>query len=166
MSKPNAKKNEDTSKDCEPTPAEFKAAVDEFERCLLSPVISGELPAWVDEVQAAWSEAAAQIHFQAKHLHPQQYEEIANQDPELLPRIDLLKAEDATIEEQCQKIQQAVIRVAQHAPMLEPDEEKAQKHTKGLIEKGLAYIARVRKQDIAVRSWYVEAFDRDIGAVD
>ena len=59
-----------------------------------------------------------------------------------------------------------VVRVVQHLPKLEPDEEKAQKHIKSLIDDGVAFAARVRKQSVAVQTWYVEAFDRDSGAVD
>jgi hypothetical protein len=146
--------------------AAFKTALDEFERSLVRPIISGELPAWVQEVQEAWREAAGQIHYQIKHLHPRQYEEIAQQDPELLPRIDLLKIEDTGIEEQREKINQSVVRIAEHVPKLEPDEEKAQKYTKTLVDDGLAFVARIRKQVVAVQTWYIEAFNRDRGAVD
>jgi hypothetical protein len=146
--------------------AAFKAAVDEFERCLVTPILSGQLAAWVGEVQEAWREAAGQVHYQIKHLHPRQYEEIAKQDPELFPRIDLLKLEDGAIEEHRDKINQTVVRLAQHIPKLEPDEEKAQKHTKSVVDDGLAFIARVRKQVVAVQTWYIEAFNRDGGAVD
>src|SRR4051812_32752696 len=144
----------------------FKAALDEFERCSVTPILSGELAAWVQEVREAWREAAGQVHFQLKHLHPRQYEEIAKQDPALLPRIDLLKLEDAAIEDQRDKINQLMVRLAQHIPKLEPDEEKSQKHTKSLVDDGLAFVARVRKQVVTVQTWYIEAFNRDRGAVD
>src|SRR6478752_4464111 len=110
--------------------AAFKSAVDNFERSLLHPLLSGELPNWVKEIQHDWREAASQIHYQIKHQHPRQYEEIAQQDPELLPRVDLLKREDSAIEEQREVINQAVDRVAEHIPKLEPDEGKAEKFTK------------------------------------
>jgi hypothetical protein len=146
--------------------AAFKSAVDDFERSLLRPLLSGELPNWVKEVHQDWREAASHIHYQIKHQHPRQYEEIAQQDPELLPRIDLLKREDAAIEVERETINQAVDRVAEHLPKLEPDEGKAEKFTKPLIDDGMAFIARVRKQVIAVQTWYIEAFNRDRGAVD
>ncbi len=146
--------------------AAFKSSLDEFERALLHPLISGELSTWVQDIQHDWSEAASHIHYQLKHQHPRQYEEIAQQDPELLSRIDLLKAEDAAIEEHREKISQAVARVAEHVPKLEPDEAKAEKHTKPLVDDGMAFVARVRKQVVAVQTWYIEAFNRDRGAGD
>jgi uncharacterized protein (DUF3084 family) len=146
--------------------AELKVAIDNFETNLVTPIMPGELAGWVDQLQKAWKEAAAQIHYHAKHLHPRQFEEIAKQDPELLPRVELLKAEDTAIEEQRDKINQAVTRVAEHAPKLEPNEEKAQKYTTSLIDDAMGFVARVRKQCVAVQTWYVEAFNRDHGAVD
>ena len=97
-------------------PNDLKAALGNFETCLVTPIVSGELADWLDEVRKAWAEASTQVHYHIKHLYPRQYEEIAKQDPELLPRIELLKAEDEAIEQQRQQFSQSVGRVAQHAP--------------------------------------------------
>lgn len=145
---------------------ELKTALANFETTLVTPIVSGELAGWTEGVEKAWTEASAQIHYHVEHLHPRQYDEIANQDPELLPRIELLKAEDEAIEQQREQMATTIKRVAEHAPKLEPDEEKAQKHTKTLIDDGTSFLARVRKQEVAVQTWYVEAFNRDGGAVD
>ncbi len=145
---------------------ELRMALADFETDLMTPIVSGELGTWIEEVEEGWAETSAQIHYYVKHLHPRQYEEIASQDPALLPRIELLKAEDEAIEQLREQIATTVKRVAEHVPKLEPDEEKAQKHTQTLIDDGTAFLARVRKQEIAVQTWYVEAFNRDRGAVD
>ena len=145
---------------------DLKPALADFETSLVTPIISGELATWAKEVQKTWSEASAQIHYHLKHLHPRQYGEISQQDPELLPRIELLQAEDEAIEQQREQLAQAISRVTQHMPKFEPDEEKAQKHTKILVDDGTAFLVRVRKQEAAVQTWYVEAFNRDRGAVD
>jgi uncharacterized protein (DUF3084 family) len=137
-----------------------------FEESLLAPTVSGELTTWLEQVQKSWEEASAQIHFHAKHLHPRQYDEISKQDPELFPRIEQLQAEDEAIEQQRAQLSQAIGRVCQHAPKLEPDEEKAQKYIKTIVDDGTAFLIRVRKQEVAVQTWYVEAFNRDGGAVD
>lgn len=155
----------DTLKQVRPE-AELKSAVDAFETSLVRPLVSGELAPWIQEVQTAWREAAAQIHYHTKHLHPRQYEAIAKQDPELLPRIDLLRAEDVALEEQREAIHQSVTRTAEHLPKLDPDEEKAQKHIRSLVDDGTKFVTQVRKQSVAVQTWYIEAFSRDAGAVD
>jgi len=145
---------------------ELRAALARFETSLVTPIISGELSGWLDEVKAGWSEASAQVHHHVKHLHSRQYDEISEQDPELLPRIELLKAEDEAIDQQREQLACVMMRVAEHAPKLEPDEEKAQKHTQSLVDGGVSFLTRVRKQEAAVQTWYVEAFNRDRGAVD
>ena len=145
---------------------DLKNALAAFETSLLAPSVSGELSTWLQEVQKTWEEAPAQIHYHVKHLHPRQYEEIAKQDAELLPRIDQLRKDDEAIEEQREKLSQSIGRVGQHAPKLEPDEEKAQKHVKSMVDDGMAFLIGVRKQEVAVQTWYVEAFNRDGGAVD
>jgi hypothetical protein len=145
---------------------DLKTVLAKFETSLLAPTVSGELATWLEEVQKSWEEASAQIHFHVKHLHPSQYEEISKQDPELLPRIEQLQAEDESIEQQRAQLSDSIGRVGQHAPKLEPDEAKAQKYIKTLVDQGTAFLTQVRKQEVAVQTWYVEAFNRDGGAVD
>jgi hypothetical protein len=145
---------------------DLKTVLTTFETSLLTPTVSGELASWLKEVQKSWEEASVQIHFHVKHLHPRQYDEIAKQDPELLPRIDQLRAEDEAIELQRAQLAQSIGRMGQHVPKMEPDEEKAQKYTKAIIDNGTAFVTQVRKQEVAVQTWYVEAFNRDGGAVD
>jgi hypothetical protein len=145
---------------------ELNTVLAKFETSLLSPTISGELASWLEEVQKSWEEASTQIHYYIKHLHPRQYDEIAKQDPELFPRIEQLQAEDEAIEQQRAQLSQSIGRVGQHVPKMEPDEEKAQKYTKAMIDNGTAFLIQVRKQEAAVQTWYVEAFNRDGGAVD
>lgn len=148
------------------SPEQLKTALSTFETSLLTPTVSGELASWLEEVQKSWEEASTQIHFHVKHLHPRQYDEISKQDPELFPKIEQLQAEDEAIEQQRGQLSQLIGRVGQHAPKLEPDEEKAQKYTKSIVDQGTAFLTQVRKQEVAVQTWYVEAFNRDRGAVD
>ena len=75
-------------------------------------------------------------------------------------------AEDAAIEQDREKLHHTVQRMAEHVPKLAPDEDKAVRHTAKLVDGGVALVARVRKQEVAVQTWYSEAFNRDRGAVD
>jgi hypothetical protein len=145
---------------------ELKSALTVLETSLSTPIVSGELAAWVDEVRKTWQQASARIHEAVTRLHPRQYDEIAEQDLELLPQVERLKLEDEAIERDRQRIGQMIERDAQHVPKLEPDEGKAQKHVQNLIDDGLAFITRVRKQEVAVETWLVEAFNRDRGTAD
>jgi hypothetical protein len=145
---------------------ELKAALTALETSLNTPIVSGELGDWLEAVRKSWAEASAQIRHHVNQLHPRQFEQIGKEDPELLPRVEPLQREDRAIEEECVRITLAVERNSQHVPRLEPDEEKALKHTKKLVEDGIAAIVRVRKQEVAIQTWYLEAFNRDRGAVD
>jgi hypothetical protein len=145
---------------------DLKTALTAFETSLSTPIVSGELASWVGEVAKAWKTASATIHDCMTVVHPRQYEEMAEEDLELLPQIERLKAEDEAIERERERIGNMVERDAQHVPKLEPDEAKAQKHVQNLIDEGLAFVMRARKQEVALETWLVEAFNRDRGTAD
>jgi hypothetical protein len=146
--------------------SELKLALEAFEVAVATPIVSGDLSDWIETLQKTWAEVSAQVQRTVQESHAKQYEQIGEQDPELLPRIELLTAEDEAIAHEREKLDNAVTRVAQHVPKLEPDEQKAQKFVKPLIDDSMAFVARVKKQAVAVQTWYVEAFTRDRGAVD
>jgi hypothetical protein len=145
---------------------ELRVSLASFETSVATPIVSGELPDWADKIQKAWSEASAQVHYHVKHLHPRQYQEISNEDPALFQQIELLKAEDEAIEQEREKLNQSVTRVATHVPKLEPDEAKANNHVQNLVDEAMTFIMRARKQQVAVQTWYVEAFNRERGGGD
>jgi hypothetical protein len=145
---------------------ELKTALEAFETSLATPVISGELADWVEALQKTWAEASAQIDERIEQRHPVQFEEIGKADPELLPRVEQLQEEDAAIKADVELLRTSLKRSLAHLPKLEPDEVKAQQHLAKFVDEGMALIARVRKQEVAIQTWYFEAFNRDRGAVD
>jgi hypothetical protein len=146
--------------------SELREALASFETSVATPIVSGELPDWADKVQKAWSEASAQVHYHVKHHHPRQFQEISNEDPALFQQVELLKAEDEALEQQREKLNQSVTRVASNVPKVEPDEGKANHQVQTLIDEALAFVVRARKQEVAVQTWYVEAFNRERGGGD
>jgi hypothetical protein len=144
----------------------LKAALDRFETCLDTPVMAGELIGWVDALQAAWSDFTIHVRQHLVELHPRLYQQIANQDPELLPRTEKLRAEDAEIAQERDTYDRLLHHFAEHAPKFEPDEEKIASQATSLVDKGIALVNRVRKQEVAVQTWFVEAFTRDCGVAD
>jgi hypothetical protein len=145
---------------------ELKAALERFETCLLSPILAGELVDWVAEAQKTWCDAAARFRQHASELHPRQYKQISKEDPELLPRTEKLQAEDAEIGEDVEEFDRAFRRFAEHAPKFEPDEEKIVRHAQKVIDDGVALVTRIRKQEAAVQTWFIESFNRDRGVAD
>ena len=146
--------------------AELKSALEAFEVSLATPIISGELADWLKQVGLAWSKLLDQLRHNIEHAHAEQFALIEEQDLELLPNVEQLQTEDAAILEDCDALERTIARTTSHAPKLEPDEEKARQHTKPLVDAGIALVTRVRKQEVALQTWYVEAFNRDRGAVD
>lgn len=144
----------------------LKTTLEQFETCLLTPVMAGELGAWCEEVRAAWGAAVAEVREHGRDLHPRQYNQISKEDPELLPRTEKLSAEDAAIEEDAEEFDRHLHRFAERAPKFEPDEEKVAEHLQALVDDGVALVTRIRKQEAAVQAWFVEAFTRDRGVAD
>jgi hypothetical protein len=145
---------------------DLREALESFETSVATPIVSGELPDWADKLQKAWLEASAQVHYHVKHLHPRQYREISNEDPALFQQVELLKAEDDAIELEREKLNGRVTGVATHVPKVEPDEGKANRYVHTLIDDAMAFIMRARKQEVAVQTWYMEAFNRERGGGD
>lgn len=145
---------------------ELKAALERFETCLLSPIMAGELIGWVAETEQTWCDAALHIRTHTKDLHPRQFKQISKEDPELLPRTEKLRTEDADIEEDVEDFDRALRRFKEHAPKFEPDEEKIARHAQKLIDDGVALVTSVRKQEAAVQTWFIESFNRDRGVAD
>jgi hypothetical protein len=148
------------------TDQELKTALERFESCLLTPMMAGELVSWVGETKAAWAEALPLVRLHLSELHPRQYKQISKEDPELLPRTEKLKAEDALIQDDGEEFDRLLHRFAEHAPKFEPDEEKISKHLQALVDDGIEFVTRVRKQEAAVQAWFIEAFTRDRGVAD
>jgi hypothetical protein len=148
------------------TERDLKDALDAFETALMTPVVSGELAVWGDQVRDAWATLTPIVERQVSRLHPKQYEEMTRQDPELFTHVDNLKAEDAAIRDEQQKLAQLIDRLANLAPLVEPDERKFNDLQAHLRKDGIAFVARVRTQQVALETWYLEAFHRDRGYVD
>jgi hypothetical protein len=148
------------------TDSALRDALASFETSITTPVISGELPDWIDKVRKSWSVASTQVKVQAQSLHPQQYDEIADADAALLRQVELMKAEDEAIDKDREKFDQTIARMAEHLPKLEPDEAKAQPHIQNMMDQGIALVTRVRKQEVAVKTWFAEAFNRERGGGD
>jgi hypothetical protein len=144
----------------------LRDALATFETSVTTPVISGELSDWIMKVKKSWGVVSSRIDEQVRDLHPQQFNEIAETDAALLRQVELLRAEDEAIELDRDKLNQAIARMAEHLPKLEPDEAKAQPHVQNLVDQSVALVTRVRKQEVAVQTWFAEAFNRDRGGGD
>ncbi len=144
-----------------PTPEdEMRTALEAFENALATPLISGEHVAWVDGAKMSWQEAATQVQRQIERIHPAQYTKMLEADSELAARIEKLRQEDATIGRQLKRIAAAVERLHRKAAA-EYDEARTDDDRRRLVNAGISFAVRMRKQEVAVKTWFVEAFNRE-----
>jgi hypothetical protein len=144
----------------------LREALAAVETSVTTPVVSGELPDWSDKVRKAWAELSPLVQEHAKQLHPEQYVEITAADAALLRQVELLRAEDEEIEKDRRRLEQTMTRMTELLPKFEPDEAKAQPHIQELMDQSIGFVMRVRKQEVAVQTWFAEAFNRERGGGD
>ena len=146
---------------------ELKEVLETFETSLTTPVISGDLASWIGYVQTNWTDLVPLIHQQVDVQHRAELKEIARENTELLPRVQQLEAEDEAIREQMRSLTASITGLAQNSARDETRETKSQENVAAaLVTEGLAFINHVRSQDVAVKTWLGEAFNRENGAGD
>jgi hypothetical protein len=144
----------------------LRESLDKLEVALTTPIIAGELADWLLELRTHWDDASARLHAALDQDHPRQYQQISKEDQEMFAIVEKLQAEDAAIAEESESFGRLLARVAEHAPKFKPDEEKLLHHTEALLNAGLALIVRIKKQEVALQTWFIEAFTRDRGIAD
>jgi hypothetical protein len=144
----------------------LQSALARLETALLTPLVSGELTTWVENARHALGELEADLWRQWDEVHPDHFRSIAAQDSEMLPRIEKLRDEDEQVKQAFLRIKQRFDELDVRSQRVEPDEARVGKHLSELTDDALAMILAARKQETAVRTWFVEAFQRDRGEVD
>jgi hypothetical protein len=144
----------------------LRDALSRLETALGTPVISGELTDWVQAVRKDFEAVRGALRAEFHEGHRQQFANIMQQDLELARRVEQLKEEDQTLLLQMAKWGEELDRLASIAAAIGRDENRAGEYTQGVVEAGLMFIAHVRKQETAITTWLMEAFQRDQGTVD
>jgi hypothetical protein len=138
----------------------------DLEDALELPQVAGELIGWTARVAASVDDVRNLLTAHLASAHRADYAEMINQDPELSTCVENLKAEDAAIRREFDRVWELATSLAAAAVRVEPDELTLAKARNRLVTDGLAVILRIRKQEAAVRTWYIEAFQRDRGVGD
>lgn len=144
----------------------LREGLERLETALETPLVPGELERWVGDVQSALDETAALLERQVGTVHQEEFNEIADEDPELFARVKLLQEEDRKSSEQLEKLRHRAEQLAIIAASIEPDEAELEEDVNAFIEQGLAFVIHVRKQEIAIATWLQEAMERDRGTAD
>lgn len=145
---------------------DLRTALEAFETALTTPIIAGEVVPWGEAVVKAWMPAAEQVRSFIPSVHKGQYKEITSQDPEMLGQVAKLKACDAAILEQLDKFERHVQQVKQRGDGEKTPEMALKPLLDLLVTEGTKLVTDVKKQIVAVQTWYQEAFNRDRGVGD
>jgi hypothetical protein len=152
------------------TPAETTESLRErlasFETLMGTPIVSGEQAAWLRASQAGLDELASLVREQFSQSHPKQFAAIRKEDGELSSQVQLLVKEDGAILKQLPELRAKADKLAQLADEVKPDEVKLADSVQKFIDSALAFVVRVRKQEQAITTWTMEAFNRDRGVGD
>jgi hypothetical protein len=146
-------------------PPNIKPALEAIETLFAAPMVPGEHVAWTEELTSKWESLEPQIR---QHLgaHEQQYKQMLEVDQEIFKRVELLRQEDQAIAAELDGIDELVERLRIKTPVAVPNEARTDKEREALTNRGLAFVVRLRKQEVAIDTWFSEAFNRDRGPGD
>jgi septal ring factor EnvC (AmiA/AmiB activator) len=144
----------------------LQRALDSLEACAGTPFVPGEMVAWLRATDHALERLYPLVSRQISQVHSAQYAEISQEDPELLRQVEILQQEDQAILEQLSSAQSRMELLRPLVQRVEPDEKRAESAMAEFAQTLLDLVQRLRKQEVALRTWLVEAFTRDRGAVD
>lgn len=140
--------------------------LERLERQLQLPQISGELTSWTDGVHDLIQHLGEHLRFTLQQDHPKTYKEILKNNTELASKVEQMKTEDGEI----LKCYEHVLAEVQDLDRLTDDDERDEKKFEPkrlrLVENGLAFVLRVRKQRLAASTWMGESLRRETGAGD
>lgn len=145
---------------------EFRQSLAQFEACLETPRVPGELPGWIRSLEHSFVEVVNKIERQIDGDHRDQLVAIGEQAPGLLSRVEQLRGEDVGIANELAQLACGMQRLAAAASSVEPDETRFEQEVTDLVDQSLLFVLRVRKQETALTTWLIEAFGRDRGTVD
>ena len=148
------------------TETALRESLTRFETCLQTPVVSGDLTQWLNDARAACEEVCRLVPEESDTIHAEMLRKMAQQDLELASRVEQLSQQETELKEESERLRGQLDQLVSHARMVEPDEAKLDKPVSDFIQAGLAFILAVRKQETALTTWYLEAFNRDRGVGD
>lgn len=141
-------------------------ALERFEVCLQTPMVSGELENWSTALRAAYRELSPVLSDYLRTIHRPMLKQIATEDPELLCRTEAMQRADFETVETLDRLRQWIEQLPDVATKIEPDEKRLEKHVHSLIHDGLEFVMHVRKQETVLSTWHQEAMVRDLGNGD
>jgi protease I len=141
-------------------------ALEALATALVTPIVPGEAEAWLEEVQRSVETTARRFDARARGEHAAALQRIGEVDPALLHRVTELEAEADDLREGWEKLRGTAGSLERALSDAAPDEARAHGAILSFCQKAFTVLLRTRRQDAAVRTWTLEAFDRDRGGGD
>jgi hypothetical protein len=137
-----------------------------LEAGLETPVVSGEMVSWGAAIQRSLDNLGEILRHEVNVRHPAVCSQIGREDPELLRQVDQLRGEDSRLLDLYTQFAGQLSRFRDRAERAEPNEAKLDPQVAEIVADGLELVISIRKQEQALKTWLLEAFDRDTGFAD
>ncbi|MEQ8786933.1 MAG: hypothetical protein RIC55_11565 [Pirellulaceae bacterium] len=144
----------------------LEAALDVLEAALEKPLVPGELQSWLEYAGQAFSKLEDPLRAHIEQEHSQQFADISKQDAEMLQRVEQLRAVDQQLLEQYDRLARQVDGIDTKLEEDHETETRLDPIVERFADHGLKLVIDIRKQESAVTTWYLEAFQRDRGVAD
>jgi len=145
---------------------EFQEVLDSLESALETPVVPGELVAWAGEAAAQAAAFQILLNKRLQVEHARDYERIDKDDPTLIARTEQLAREDEALKSDYDEFVTDIRALNEDVEGFEPDESAASERVEAMVQRGLDLVIRIRRQELAVKTWFSEAAVRDRGVKD
>ena len=98
--------------------------------------------------------------------HGPQLKSITREDKEMFANVEAVAAGDEKSVAMLDKLLEWSARLATATERVGPDEGRLEVEYTAFIEQGLDFVIHVRKQELALTTWLLEAFNRERGPGD
>jgi hypothetical protein len=143
---------------------QFLKALQDFETSLETPLMSGELTDWVNNVQRECDKLGELLRGEVQREHTALYATISREEPELSSQVEKLQETDEQLSlVDFGEVQLSLKRLLDRAQSVEEDEAKAKLLSAEVVKQALAFVISARTQETAIAAWFSESFNRDSG---
>ncbi len=140
--------------------------LEQLERTVYVPIVSGEVTQWLDAVGKSIRRVEETVCGYFRAVHPALFEHITEYDPEQNSRVQTLEREDEEICAGLHALVEFSAKLQGAGDCVEPDERLIGNATKELSDRAVGLVLRIRKHETEISTWHMEAMLRDRGPVD
>lgn len=141
-------------------------ALQQLETDLETPVVPGELSTWILTLRKSHDAVGPLLHDVVRDSHGDRLHEIAEQDPELMSKVQQLQQEDQELLREYSLVARKISDLESQDADRVANQPDADDQIAELKKLGLGFVIRVRTQEATLSTWHSEAFQRDRGRAD